>query len=527
MRISIIDKYEINIMNNEKLMFFTFLTELNGDSKKPNIDNLKELNQTPGLMSLNNNENDKAKSTTSNLRRGKRILIADEQVSSSTKKDKTNNNDTEMLVMLKSQRDLLQSFQEEIQNLRAEVRSQAASECDITDQGTKVVTPLKKQIGSVRSAVPSRRLYPNLCPGTAPSKRKRVQPISTTCWTPQSTRQRANSSETFSRLQTYVDRSKHHQEDQFLSDDDNDDDEENELEDDDERPALNNKSLRVKGRPTLNMKQQSLFEKVKLWQRKNLDAPVDKDGFTIPYMTPTIKKSLNEKSSATSSYLKTPNVFNPKHLHKLQLAPKKKEVTKKRCLTSSDEGYCDTAEVDSDECVAGPGIRRTLFDRSDEASTIYQDEQKAPMVEEVSAICHGCNPSLLLDSTSFMTAIQSSVNTCDFHYELIKTIKQSYLVFNQQRQQQQQTTLTTQQQQHQSVYKLKFNQHQPRQPVKHPHRQHQLPKPVLPVQVSRKRIPSRGLLRKEKDWESMSVFSYRSEVSLKSHATEKTVSFFL
>jgi len=144
------------------------------------------------------------------------------------------------------------------------------------------------------------------------------------------------------------------------------------------------------------------------------------------------------------------------------------------------------------------------------------------MVEEVSEICHGCNPSLLLDSTSFMKTIQSNVNTCDFHYQFIKTIKQSYLIFNQQRQQQQTTLTTQQQQQHQPVSKLNFNQQQPRQPEKHLHRQHQLPKPVLPVQVSRTRIPIRSLLRKEKDWESMSVFSYRSEVSVKSHATEKT-----
>ena len=468
-------------------------------------------------MSFKNAENNKTALTPSNLRRGKRILMADEQISSSTKKEKNNkknNNDSEMLEMLKSQRDLLQTFQEEIQNLRAEVRSQAASECDITDHGT-VVTPSKKTNGSLRLAIPSRRLYPNLCPGTAPTKRKRIEPMNTTCWTPQRTRQRANSSNTFSRVPKSLNQSIIHGNKPSLSDEDNDGDEEEELdEDDDERPALNNISLEVKRRPTLNMKQQSLFEKVKLWQRKNIDAPVDKDGFTIPYMTPMIKKSLNEKSSARSSYFKTPKVFNPKHLDKLQLAPKKKEATKKRCLTSSDEGYCDTVEVDSDECVSGPGIRRTLFDRCDEASSIYQDEQKAPVVEEVSDICHGCNPSLLLDSTSIMKVIESNVNTCDFHYELIKTIKQSYSKFNQQRKQQHQ------QQQHQSVSKLNINQ----QPGKHQHHQHQQPKLVLPMPVASKRIPSCGLLTKEKDWESMSVFSYRSEASVKSHTTEKTVS---
>lgn len=440
--------------------------------------------------------------------------MANEQVSSSTKKEKNYNKDSEMLDMLKSQHDLLQSFQEEIQNLRAEVRSQAASEFDTSDQGT--ITPLKKQSRSVRSAIPYRRLLPNLCPGTAPIKRKLVKQTSSTCWTPQSTKQTTSLAKVFPCLQLSTNQNELSSiEDNCDEDDNNDDDDEEKLDDNDERPALKDKSLTGKRHPTLSMKQQSLFEKVKLWQRKNLDVPVDKDGFRIPYMTPMIKKSLNGKSTINSSYFKTPNDLNRKRFKKLQLAPKKKEATKKRCLTSPDEGYYDTVEMDSDEF--GPGIRRTLFDRCDEASSIYQDEQRAPMVEEVSEICQGCNPSLLLDSISFMKIIESSVNTCNFHNEFIKTIRQSYLVFNQQQHQQQQRK---------SASKRNFNQHQ-RQLEKRKHHHYQRPNLILTVPVPKKRFPNRGLKSKEKHWESMSVFSYRSETSVKSHATEKTVSFCL
>ena len=455
-------------------------------------------------MSFKSSENDITKSTPSNLRRGKRSLLREEL---SFTKEEENKDASDMLDILKSQRELLQSFQEEIQNLRAEVRSQAASECDMVDQGT-VASSSKKRNVLIRSTIPSRRLYPNLCPGTAPSKRKRMEP-SMACWTPQSTRQRINASKAFSRTQISVDQIDLQRVDQFVTDD-----EEEDLEDDDERPALN-KSSKAKRRPTLNMKQQSLFEKVQLWQRKNLDTSVDKDGFAIPYMTPLIKKSMKGQLSASSSYFKTPDVVNPKQLHRLQFAPKKKEATKKRCLTSSDEGFSDTVEVDSDGCVSGHGIRRTLFDASvcNEAASVCQDEQKAPVViSETSDLCHACNPSILLDSTTCINAIESNLNTCDFHYEFIKTIKQSYSIFNRQQQRQYEQQLSDQQSH--SRYQ-KQHQKQQQQPVFK----------LMPVSMTTKRIPNRSLLNKEKEWESMSVFSYRSEASLKSHITEKTVSF--
>ena len=477
---------------------FSIFKELDEGSKKPvneqsnkknTVADIKEQNQTPSQMSLKSRQIVKS-TPLSNLRRGKRSLMEAEELGSKTKED-NNNNGTEMLEMLKSQRELLQSFQEEIQSLRAEVRSQAASECDI---GVRPIeTPSKK---GGRCVFPTRRLYPNLCPGTAPSKRKRIESSDAMqCWTPQSARNRTKLPKNQHSPETPVTVTETQQRiDQDLTEDE---------EYDDERPALNQTWT---NHDALNMKQQSLFEKVKQWQKKNLDTSpvVDKDGFAVPRLAPMLKKSLTGKSSSivsSSSYFRTPDVTNlhQQQLQRLQFAPKKKEATKKRCLTSSDEGFYDQMEVDSVDYPSGPGIRRTLFDKlkcDEAASVVCQDEQKAPVAvrsNEKSDVCQGCVPSVLLDSTSCIRMMERSLNTCNYHYEFIRSLKKAYSTFNQ---------LQPQQQHHLASRQF-----------------------LAPITTT-KTVPNRGLLGKNKEWESMSVFSYRSETSIKSHATERTVSTY-
>ena len=122
-----------------------------------------------------------------NVRRAKRSLPMNDPSQSINDQKATNNavekENTEMIDMLKSQHDLLQKFQDEIKNLRAEVRSQAASECGFDQQTT--MTPTRGGRTPMHYyATPSRRLYPRLCPDTAPSKRQCLDAPSAS-WTPQ------------------------------------------------------------------------------------------------------------------------------------------------------------------------------------------------------------------------------------------------------------------------------------------------------------------------------------------------------
>ncbi|XP_066934982.1 telomere repeats-binding bouquet formation protein 1-like isoform X2 [Clytia hemisphaerica] len=434
-----------------------------------------------------------------NVRRAKRSLpmndicqSINDQKATNTVTNVDSKDNTEMIDMLKSQHDLLQKFQDEIKNLRAEVRSQAASECGFDQQAT--MTPSRGRTQMHYYATPSRRLYPRLCPDTAPSKRQCLDAPSAS-WTPQRhDMSRLTHGSTTPSVQM-LDKTP-----QRKYPDEGDDDV-------DERPALKKKThsstfCEEESTPSSSfmMKQQSLFEKVQLWQKQNehnLNAPlpqIDKDGFVMP--TPMVRRIKVKENFM----FKTPMVNGQKMQPTIQCAPKKKEATKKRCPTSSDEGFYDqNGEGDSSGEVVS-GIRRTLsFDHSrneDEASVICHDEQKAPVTSvsntatKINKSCVACRPDLSLNSKNLIQFLEQKHFTCRTHFEFLKKI--------------------------QKLYDSVKRKERPA-PVLNNATTKILPQPTFPMKTPKKRLDTTNT-----DWENTSVFSYRSIASRRSHASERS-----
>ena len=447
-----------------------------------------------------------------NLRRTKRSLMVENNSAAPVEKEKRQD---EMLGMLKDQHELLQKFQEEIKNLRAEVRSQAASECEVDCTPSQMIKPISNRLNV---HTPSRRLYPNICPGTAPSKRKRSE-MDTGCWTPQVNR-KVNAP--FRRRLGSVDELPHRGNETPYDEEVYFNFNQEKERYDDEKPALAEDGGRRAERNIHTMKQQSLFEKVQTWQNQSIgnlsSEPLqrDKDGFKIPLVTPRAKKQESQhRKFASRGQFNTPNV-NWTSNSCLQFAPKKKEPTKRRRpITSSDEGFYDeirTREETSSSDMAS-GIRRTLsFDGLKEQSDGSEDEAELRVVHEeetsneVEKQCYGCKPAPTLSSCTLIEELESHHYTCSFHQEFARKLLESYEHVQQQQQQQQQPQPQPQPQPL-SKYKRTLRSH---------------------TKLNVNKVPKKSLTGKNRDWDSMSVFSYRSTHSQRSCATEKSVrSLFL
>jgi len=437
-----------------------------------------------------------------NIRRGKRSLIVN---TSATPLEKKKQQEDEMLGI---------NFQEEIKNLRAEVRSQAASECEADCTPLQMIKPISNRL-SVHT--PSRRLYPNICPGTAPSKRKRVETDSS-CWTPQVHR-KVNSS--FRRRLGSADELPQRDKENKCDEEWHSNFNQTEERFDDERPALEEDDVRTNERNIHMMKQQSLFEKVQTWQKQSIDKfpskalPQDKDGFKIPLVTPRPMKHKLQYRRLPSrgkpfGELKTPTV-NWTSKSCLQYAPKKKESTKRRRpIASSDEGFYDElrAREETSSSDVASGIRRTLsFDTLKDPTESYDEAPHAVQeehfeIENNMRQCTGCKPVTTLNSCTLIKELESHHYTCSFHQEFAKKLLESYEDIQQQ---QQQLKEQQQPQRQQEPFKIKRTLRSN-------------------SKMDGKKVVKKSLTGRERDWGSMSVFSYRSTHSQRSYATEKSVS---
>lgn len=363
------------------------------DKLKQIMETLKDVDGAAALQNVLmniENENGVAVEEKSgiNLRRGKRFP----NDGNGSKNNKNRQQNNVMIEMLKSQHELLQKFQDDVTCLRAEVRSQSASNYgDNWNQTNRCMTPSKSSAHVRQRSTPSKRLYQNICPSTEPRKRRQITNTATS-YTPQPSYRR-----TYATCRPHVHigselAGKNHERRSNLGSSVHMvREEQHNIHDDEERPALtepagsysineshdacyvdsSSNEMRSLNRPP-EYRVPSVYEKVTRWQKKTFHQghETDQDGFQIPIFTPSERCSNGFNNPSRSSLIPRP----VKHLHykttptmekktenqTIQNAPKKQEPTKRRRPTSPVESFVDEPQTPGESIADDQGTRRSL-----------------------------------------------------------------------------------------------------------------------------------------------------------------------